>query len=169
MKKSNVAILVALFVASIVHTYLWLVGGYHLTDYIVIDAGPLILWWIALVVVSILFVVSDRRHLIESRTVYIGGGKLYNPTKGLVDATPAPLSNQVARTIADIKHSSRGQAFPEADAFAPELIVRTTDYKQAAGEPAVWKGEIVEASQNGRGNRWTFANAQELDTLLQAC
>ena len=38
------------------------------------------------------------------------GGKLYNPTKGLVDATPAPLTN-----------------------------------------------------------RWTFANAQELDTLLQAC
>ena len=110
MKKNNMAILAALFVASIVYTYLWLVGGYHLTDYIVVDAGPLILWWIALVVVSVLFVVSDRRHLIESRTVYIGGGKLYNPTKGLVDATPAPLTN-----------------------------------------------------------RWTFANAQELDTLLQAC
>ena len=28
MKKNNMAILAALFVASIVYTYLWLVGGY---------------------------------------------------------------------------------------------------------------------------------------------
>lgn len=168
MKKSNWTILTVLFVASLVYTYLWLVGGYHLTDFLVIDAGPLILWWIALVVVTALFVRSDRKHLVESRTVYVGSDQLFNPTKGLVAKTQAPLFEQVDGIVAGIKHSSKGQAFPEEDAFVPELVVRTTEFKAGQGTPVVWKGEVVEASKASQGASWAFNSPSELDTILQA-
>lgn len=169
MRKSNYIVLALLLVASFVVTYLWLFQGYQLTDTIFTGVVPLVLWWIAIAVVAIVLAASDRKHLVESRTVYVGEGSLFSPTDGLVKTGTAPLAKQVEGIVGGIRHGSRGKQFPGEDAFTPRLVVRTTDYQGKPGsEPAVWRGEVVEASRDGEGQRWSFDGERELQSILAA-
>lgn len=163
MRKSNIAIIAILVVASIVFLWMWFYFGFNLVDD-PLDLVITIVWWAVIIAVCIAITLVEKRRRESIRTAFITDGAIYNSETGLVRLPENDSKNyvsQLRKILENLDYKTSVSNPPSKGEIRFSYIVHSPKFSQDGN---VWSGEVV-CLENPKG-KYAFNNARELAGLI---
>lgn len=162
MKKSNIAIIAILVVASIVFLALWFVFDFNTVD--TKDIVISVIWWVVIIAICIAIHRAEKKRQEAARIVFIADDLLFNSEAGIIPLNASDseaVVKQIKQTLNSLNYDVEAPSIPNDSKIRFKYIVRSPKFSQNG---AVWEGEVVTLSQSSAPQ--TFASERELVRAL---
>lgn len=163
MKKSNIAIIAILVVASIVFLSLWFALGFNVVDS-PLDLVLAIVWWVIIIAICVAIHRAEQKRQQATRIVFVADDVLFNSEAGIVPLRGKDgdvIVAQIRETLNNLQYDVADPEVPNDSKIRFKYIVRSPKF---SNNGAVWEGEVVTLSQSSLPQ--SFSNERELARML---